>query len=307
MLRRDERFGGLLVGTVIKYADAVMKDVALGSSIVCRSLASTVLFDFELNAAFAAGIAAVIYSVFLYGQRARRGALTPPEGRWGPGMHRWASALRGHRASRWVLGRARLRLFAVRSVPVPTRRPQHDTLALLARRPRSASTTRTTQLRVARRGLSIRVVVVLLRDRAISVRCPFVRRACLLLTSDSPTPPPRLPRTLTVFSSGCGAIRTGRIRPRSQPASSHKTTIQRRDPEAGGAPRREAAEVRLSPKPRWPVGKRGSADRAGGRKGGDRGPRGAIAIGGDARAFVAPAGRWRWAATAAVGAPARPT
>ena len=79
-------FGGLLVGTVIKYADAVMKDVALGSSIVCSSLASTVLFDFELNAAFAAGIAAVIYSVFLYGQRAHCcGALTPPEGRGGPG------------------------------------------------------------------------------------------------------------------------------------------------------------------------------------------------------------------------------
>ena len=73
-------FGGLLVGTVIKYTDAVMKDVALGSSIVCSSLASTVLFDFELNAAFAAGIAAVIYSVFLYGQRAHCcGALTPPE------------------------------------------------------------------------------------------------------------------------------------------------------------------------------------------------------------------------------------
>ena len=53
---------------------------ALGSSIVCSSLASTVLFDFELNAAFAAGIAAVIYSVFLYGQRAHCcGALTPPE------------------------------------------------------------------------------------------------------------------------------------------------------------------------------------------------------------------------------------
>merc|ERR1711934_1074220 len=73
-------FGGLLVGTVIKYADAVMKDVALGSSIVCSSLASTILFDFELNVAFAAGIAAVIYSVFLYGQRAHCcGALTPPE------------------------------------------------------------------------------------------------------------------------------------------------------------------------------------------------------------------------------------
>jgi UDP-sugar transporter A1/2/3 len=74
-------FGGLLVGTVIKYADAVMKDVALGSSIVCSSLASVYLFDFELNASFAAGIACVIYSVFLYGQRAHCcGALSPPEG-----------------------------------------------------------------------------------------------------------------------------------------------------------------------------------------------------------------------------------
>ena len=43
------------------------------------SLASTVLFDFELNAAFAAGIAAVIYSVFLYGPAgALLRALTPP-------------------------------------------------------------------------------------------------------------------------------------------------------------------------------------------------------------------------------------
>jgi UDP-sugar transporter A1/2/3 len=74
-------FGGLLVGTVIKHADAVMKDVALGSSIVCSSLASVYLFDFELNASFAAGIACVIYSVFLYGQRAHCcGALSPPEG-----------------------------------------------------------------------------------------------------------------------------------------------------------------------------------------------------------------------------------
>ena len=58
---------------------------------------------------------------------------------------------------------------------------------------------------------------------------------------------------------------------------------QRRDPEAGGAPGEKPPRSRLSPKPRWPVGKRGSADRAGGRKGGDRGPRGAIAMGGDAR------------------------
>jgi len=72
-------FGGLLVGTVIKYADAVMKDVALGTSIVCSSLASVYLFDFELNPLFAAGIVAVIYSVFVYGARAHCcGALTPP-------------------------------------------------------------------------------------------------------------------------------------------------------------------------------------------------------------------------------------
>ena len=73
-------FGGLLVGCVIKYADAVMKDIALGASIVCSSLFSVYLFDFELNALFAAGIVVVIYSVFLYGQRAHCcGALQPPD------------------------------------------------------------------------------------------------------------------------------------------------------------------------------------------------------------------------------------
>ena len=73
-------FGGLLVGCVIKYADAVMKDVALGTSIVCSSLLSVYLFDFEINALFAGGIAVVIYSVFLYGQRAHCcGALDPPD------------------------------------------------------------------------------------------------------------------------------------------------------------------------------------------------------------------------------------
>jgi len=63
-------FGGLLVGCTIRYADAVTKDVALGLSIVLSSLASTVLFDFQLNALFVAGIAAVIYAAVLYGERA---------------------------------------------------------------------------------------------------------------------------------------------------------------------------------------------------------------------------------------------
>lgn len=63
-------FGGLLVGMVIRYADAVMKDVALGCSIVLSSIISTFLFNFHINYTFAIGVAAVIYSVFLYGERA---------------------------------------------------------------------------------------------------------------------------------------------------------------------------------------------------------------------------------------------
>ena len=78
-------------------------------------------------------------------------------------------------------------------------------------------------------------------------------------------------------------MRTGRIRYDDVWFHLSNTTIQRRDPEAGGAPGEKPPRSRLSPKPRWPVGKRGSADRAGGLKGGDRGPRGAIAMGGDAR------------------------
>jgi len=61
--------GGLLVGTVIKYADAVTKDVAIGASIVLSSVASTQLFGFEISHAFVIGVTVVIYSVFLYGER----------------------------------------------------------------------------------------------------------------------------------------------------------------------------------------------------------------------------------------------
>ena len=62
--------GGLLVGTVIKYADAITKDVAIGASIVLSSVASTQLFAFEISPVFMCGCCAVIYSVFLYGERA---------------------------------------------------------------------------------------------------------------------------------------------------------------------------------------------------------------------------------------------
>ena len=62
--------GGLLVGTVIKYADAVTKDVAIGASIVLSSVASTQLFGFEITEGFMVGVTCVIYAVFLYGERA---------------------------------------------------------------------------------------------------------------------------------------------------------------------------------------------------------------------------------------------
>ena len=54
--------------------------------------------------------------------------------------------------------------------------PEHDTLALLAPRglvPHRRLVLGRRRLRVARRGLSIRVVVVLLRDRAISHTLPI--------------------------------------------------------------------------------------------------------------------------------------
>lgn len=62
-------FGGLLVGTVIKYADAVTKDVAIGASIVFSSAASTQLFGFQITQLFVIGVVLVIYAVFLYGER----------------------------------------------------------------------------------------------------------------------------------------------------------------------------------------------------------------------------------------------
>jgi len=59
-------FGGLLVGATIKYADAILKDVALGLSIVLSTLTSTVLFDFQITAIFVAGMCSVIYAAVLY-------------------------------------------------------------------------------------------------------------------------------------------------------------------------------------------------------------------------------------------------
>merc|ERR1719454_1836538 len=40
-------FGGLLVGAVINYADAILKDVAIGASIVVAALGSSLFYDFQ--------------------------------------------------------------------------------------------------------------------------------------------------------------------------------------------------------------------------------------------------------------------
>lgn len=63
-------FGGLLVGTVLKYADAVLKDVALGLSISLSTLLSSVIFDFEITALFVFGMLGVLYAAVLYGGNA---------------------------------------------------------------------------------------------------------------------------------------------------------------------------------------------------------------------------------------------
>lgn len=70
--------GGLLVGTVIKYADAVTKDFAIGASIVLSSVASTQLFGFEITPLFFCGSSLVVYAVFLYAERATCGGLFKP-------------------------------------------------------------------------------------------------------------------------------------------------------------------------------------------------------------------------------------
>jgi len=62
-------FGGLLVGSVIKYADAILKDIAIGASILVSSTASIYLFNFSPSWPFAAAVLCVSYAVPLYAGR----------------------------------------------------------------------------------------------------------------------------------------------------------------------------------------------------------------------------------------------
>jgi UDP-sugar transporter A1/2/3 len=63
-------FGGLLVGAVINYCDAIQKDMAIGASIVVSAIGSMYLFDFQPQSGFALGVVLVSYAVPLYAGRA---------------------------------------------------------------------------------------------------------------------------------------------------------------------------------------------------------------------------------------------
>mmetsp|Transcript_73026 Transcript_73026/g.202580 ORF Transcript_73026/g.202580 Transcript_73026/m.202580 type:complete len:368 (+) Transcript_73026:91-1194(+) len=58
--------GGLLVGAVISFADAILKDIAIGASIVVSALGSICLFEFKPTINFALGVVLVSYAVLVY-------------------------------------------------------------------------------------------------------------------------------------------------------------------------------------------------------------------------------------------------
>lgn len=68
----NNALGGLLIAVVIKYADNIMKNFSQGMSLILTAHLSCVIFKSSISGLFAVGVAAVIYSVALYG-----GAIQP--------------------------------------------------------------------------------------------------------------------------------------------------------------------------------------------------------------------------------------
>jgi UDP-sugar transporter A1/2/3 len=60
-------YGGILAGMVIKYATALTKDVALGSSVLLSGFMSLFLFDFQVTSLFCFGATVLLTGVGLYG------------------------------------------------------------------------------------------------------------------------------------------------------------------------------------------------------------------------------------------------
>jgi len=75
-------WGGLLVGAVIKYADAILKDISIGASICVSAGGSVFLFNAEITWNLVIGIVFVSWAVPLYAGRASLGLFSmapPPE------------------------------------------------------------------------------------------------------------------------------------------------------------------------------------------------------------------------------------
>jgi UDP-sugar transporter A1/2/3 len=81
-------FGGLLVGTVIKYANNILKDFAIGCSIVVSSICSVFLFNFQVTLQFLVGMFLVIFAVFLWGRPAASKSLVSPKSRKAAALQR---------------------------------------------------------------------------------------------------------------------------------------------------------------------------------------------------------------------------
>ena len=61
-----EACGGLVVATVIKFADNILKTLATSLSIVTSSVLSFWLLDFQISALFCAGASLVLIAISLY-------------------------------------------------------------------------------------------------------------------------------------------------------------------------------------------------------------------------------------------------
>uniref|UniRef100_A0A7E4VAM4 UDP-galactose transporter n=2 Tax=Panagrellus redivivus TaxID=6233 RepID=A0A7E4VAM4_PANRE len=66
ILTTTNAVGGLTIAVVIKYADNILKAYAQSAAILGAAIGSWLLFDFEPNLAFLAGVIVVIVSIVLY-------------------------------------------------------------------------------------------------------------------------------------------------------------------------------------------------------------------------------------------------
>jgi len=67
----NNAFGGLIIASVMKYADSILKNFACGFSIMITVVVSYFLFGDQITSLFAGGVMLVVYSVVLYGGAVR--------------------------------------------------------------------------------------------------------------------------------------------------------------------------------------------------------------------------------------------